>query len=86
MDAFIGDFCRCDHSKQNLLMVSKNFYSRPYRINTMGVCFVTGGKSHYSGLCDFGAIVHYTTTVAHAHLRVNSCNFYSCTNMTFYQY
>ena len=37
----------------------------------MGVCLVTGGKSHYSGLCDFGAITHYTTTVAYAHLRVN---------------
>ena len=36
----------------------------------MGVCLVTGGKSHYSGLCDFGAIMHYTTTVAYVHLRV----------------
>ena len=35
----------------------------------MGVCLVTCGKSHYSGLCDFGAITHYTTTAAYAHLR-----------------
>ena len=34
----------------------------------MGVSLVTGGGS--CGLCDFGAITHYTTTVAYAHLRV----------------
>ena len=40
MDAFIGDFCQCDHSTQNLMVsniniIYKNFYSRPYRIETM---------------------------------------------------
>ena len=44
----------------------------------MGVCLVTGGKSHYSGLCDFGAITHYTTTAAYAHLRVK--HHFSLTN------
>ena len=69
MDAFIRDFCRCDHSKQNL-MVSKNFYSRPYRIESMGVYLVTGGKSHYSGLCSFGAQDVKATILAYAGLRV----------------
>ena len=75
MDAFIRDFCRWDHSVHNLMVsnnIYKNFYSRPYRIDTMEVCLVTGGKNHYSGLtCDLGAIMHYTTTVAYAYLRVN---------------
>ena len=48
----------------------------------MGVCLVTSGKSHYSGLCDFGAITHYTTTVAYAHLRVNGSLFRVSTNFT----
>ena len=38
----------------------------PYKIETMAVCLVTGGKNHYSGLCDFSAITHYTTIVAYA--------------------
>ena len=38
----------------------------------MGVCLVTGGKSHYSGLCDFGAIMHYTDISAYASLRVKT--------------
>ena len=32
----------------------------------MGVCLVTGGKSHYSGLCIFGAQDVKTTIVAYA--------------------
>ena len=69
MDAFIRDFCRCDHSVQNLMVnnnIYKNFYYRPYRIESMAVCLVTGENYHYSGLCDFGAITHYTTIVAYA--------------------
>ena len=46
MDAFIGDVCRCDHSNQNL-MVSKKVYSRPYNIETVLVCLVTGGYYYY---------------------------------------
>ena len=45
LPAFTGDFWRCDHSIRNLI-IYKNFYSRPYKIETMGVCLVTGGKSH----------------------------------------
>ena len=26
----------------------------------MAVCLVTGGNYHYSGICDFSAITHYT--------------------------
>ena len=66
MDAFIGDFCRCDHSVQNLMVSNNiyiyiNFYYRPYRIESMAVCLVTGGNYHYSGICNFSAIMHYTT-------------------------
>ena len=32
----------------------KNFYSRPYKIETMVVCLVTGGYYHYSGICRYG--------------------------------
>ena len=38
----------------------------------MAVCLVTGGNYHYSGLCDFSAITHYTTIVAYAGLRVKA--------------
>ena len=37
----------------------------------MAVCLFTGGNYHYSGLCDFSAIKHYTTIVAYAGLRDN---------------
>ena len=37
----------------------------------MAVCLVTGGNYHYSGICDFSAITHYTTIVAYAGQRVN---------------
>ena len=37
----------------------------------MGVCLVTGGKSHYSGLCVFGAQDVKATILAYAGLRVN---------------
>ena len=38
----------------------------------MGVCLVMSGKSHYSGLCVFGAQdVKATTILAYAGLRVN---------------
>ena len=68
-------FVLCVRACVRVVIIYKIFYSRPYRIDTMGVCLVTGGKSHYSSLCDFGAITHYTTTAAYAHLRVkNSFN------------
>ena len=37
----------------------------------MAVCLVTGGNYHYSGLCDFSAITHYTDISAYAGLMVN---------------
>ena len=67
MDAFIGEVCRCDHLNQNLMVSNnklyKNFYSRPYKIESMGVCLVTGGYYHYSGICGYGIqkrIDHYS--------------------------
>ena len=48
----------------------KNFYYRPYKIKTMGVCLFTGGKSCYSGFCSFGAQDVKTTIVAYACLKV----------------
>ena len=39
----------------------------------MGVCLVTGGKSHYSGLCSFGAQDVKATILAYAGLRVKLC-------------
>ena len=36
----------------------------------MGVCLVTGGKSHYSGLCSFGAQDVKATILAYTGLRV----------------
>ena len=48
-------------------MIYKNFYSRPYKIKTVGVCLVTGGYCHYSGIiCMFGAFNPFTTIVAYA--------------------
>ena len=44
-------------------VIYKNFYSRPYRIETMGVCLVTGGYYHYAGT---GYQNAYTTIVASA--------------------
>ena len=38
----------------------------------MGVCLVTGGKSHYSGLCVFGAQDVKATILAYAGLRVKA--------------
>ena len=38
----------------------------------MGVCLVTGGKSHYSGLYVFGAQDVKATISAYAGLRVNT--------------
>ena len=38
----------------------------------MGVCLVTGGKSHYSGLCVFGAQDIKATILAYADLRVKT--------------
>ena len=38
----------------------------------MGVCLVTGGKSHYSGLWFFGAQDVKATILAYAGLRVKS--------------
>ena len=32
----------------------------------MAICLIMGGNYHYSGICDFGAITHYTTIVAYA--------------------
>ena len=46
----------------------------------MAVCFVTGGNYHYSGLCDFSAITHYTTIVAYASLRVKLSTEWMCQN------
>ena len=37
----------------------------------MGICLVTGGKSHYSGLRVFGAQDVKATILAYASLRVN---------------
>ena len=36
----------------------------------MAVRLVMGGNYHYSDICDFSAITHYTTIVAYAGLRV----------------
>ena len=44
MDVFTGDFYQCDHSNQNL-MVSKNFYSRPYKIEAMEVRMIMDAKA-----------------------------------------
>ena len=41
----------------------------------MGVCLVTGGYCHYSGICVFGAFNPFTTIVAYAGLRVNGLQF-----------
>ena len=41
-------------------------------IETMGVCLVTGGKNHYSGLCVFGAQDVKATILAYAGLRVKT--------------
>ena len=38
----------------------------------MRVCLVTGGKSHYSGLCIFGAQDVKATILAYVGLRVNA--------------
>ena len=38
----------------------------------MAVCLVTSGNYHYSGICDFSAITHYTTIVAYARYRVKA--------------
>ena len=50
----------------------------------MAVCLVTGGNYHYSGLCDFSAITHYTIISAYASLRVNSQSYFAM-NIVFYQ-
>ena len=46
----------------------------------MGVCLVTGGYCHYSGICVFGALYFFTTIVAYARLRVKGLN---TTNISF---
>ena len=43
----------------------------------MGVCLVTGDKSHYSGLCVFSAQDVKATILAYAGLRVN-CYLFCC--------
>ena len=48
----------------------------------MGVCFITGGKSQYSGLCVFGAQDVKATISAYASLRVKSV--VSVQNYTFW--
>ena len=67
MDAFNGDFCQCDHSIQNLMVsivTYKNFYSRPYKIETMGVCLVACSYGQFTGLFVFGAFRKVASVLA----------------------
>ena len=45
----------------------------------MGVCLVTGGYCHYSGICGFSAVYEFTTIVAYAGLRAVSELILLCT-------
>ena len=47
----------------------------------MGVCLVTGGKSHYSGLCRFDVQEVKTTIVAYAGLRVKLISYLFVNNI-----
>ena len=47
----------------------------------MGVCLVTGGYCHYSGICEFGALNLFTTIVAYAGLRVKSILIFTLFNL-----
>ena len=72
MDAFNRDFCRCDHSIQNLMVSNNTYiktYSRPYKIETMGVCLVACSCGQYTGLCVFGALRKVASILAFAGLR-----------------
>ena len=47
----------------------------------MGVCLVTGGYCHYSGICVFGALHFFTTIVAYAGLRAKQCKYLLIANV-----
>ena len=70
MDAFNGDFCRCDHSIQNL-MVSKTFILGLTRLKLWLVACSCG---QYTGLCVFGALRKVASVLAFAGLRAISIN------------
>ena len=36
--------------QRSLFKFIKNLYSRPYKIETVGICLVAGGYCHYSGI------------------------------------
>ena len=53
------------------LCSEKDEDSRPYKIETMGVCLVVCSCGQYTGLCVFGALRKVASVLAFAGLRVN---------------